>query len=146
MQKLFSQCIWLFPHYVGPYAFLHVACLLQCCCCSIVVAVSCCSVITAVSLLQYRCCSVVVAVSVLQCRCCSAVLQLLLVVFDVVLVLQWDVGGRGRDPRKQKGFCTTVKKRPKKNLMSVGRRRLLQHYWYKVPALLIIKYQLMSAW
>jgi len=24
-----------------------------------------------------------------------------------------DVGGRGRDPRKQKDFCTTVKKRQK---------------------------------
>ena len=30
--------------------------------------------------------------------------------------------------------------------MSVGRRRLLQHYWYKVPVLHVVKYHLMGAW
>jgi len=30
--------------------------------------------------------------------------------------------------------------------MSVGRTRLLQLYWYKVPVLHIIQYHLISAW
>jgi len=30
--------------------------------------------------------------------------------------------------------------------MSVGRIGLVQHYWYKVPVLHIIKYHLTSAW
>jgi len=52
-----------------------------------------------------------------------------------------DVGVWGRDPRKQKDLCTTVKKKTKtKSLLSVGRRHLLQLYWYKVPMLHIIKY------
>jgi len=55
--------------------------------------------------------------------------------------LHGDVRGRGRDPRKHKDFCITVNKRP-----SVGRRRLLQHYWYKVLVLHVIKYHLMIVW
>jgi len=56
-----------------------------------------------------------------------------------------DVGSWGRDPRKQKDFCTTIKKKKNKNLMSVGLRRLLLYYWYKVPVLHIINYHLVSA-
>ena len=47
-----------------------------------------------------------------------------------------DVGGRGRDPKKQQEFCTVKKT----NLISGGRMHLLQHYWYKVPVLHILKY------
>jgi len=31
-------------------------------------------------------------------------------------IIYWDVGGWGRDPRKQKDFCTTVKKRQKQKI------------------------------
>ena len=58
-----------------------------------------------------------------------------------------DVGGWGRDRRKQKGCLYYCQKKTKpKNLMSVGRRRPLLHYWYKVPVLHTIKYRLMSVW
>jgi len=58
----------------------------------------------------------------------------------------WGLGVGGRDPRKQIDFCTNVKKRQKtKSHMSVGRIGLLQHYWYKVPVLHIMKYHFMSA-
>jgi len=36
--------------------------------------------------------------------------------FSLPLPLGGDVGGWGRDPRKQKDFGTTVKKRPNKNI------------------------------
>jgi len=55
-----------------------------------------------------------------------------------------DVGGGGRDPREKKGLCTKAKKWPKKNLISVWRRRLFQHYWYIVPVLYIVKFHLMG--
>ena len=57
-----------------------------------------------------------------------------------------DVGDGGRDPRKQKDFCTNVKKMTidikTKNLISVGRRHLFQHYWYKGPVSHIVQYHL----
>jgi len=43
-------------------------------------------------------------------------------------------------------FVPLSEKDKNKNLMSVGRRPLLQHYWYKVSVLHIIKYHLMTAW
>ena len=39
--------------------------------------------------------------------------------------LLWDEGGWGRDPRKQKDFCTTVKTMQKHSFLL---RRLLQHF------------------
>ena len=66
---------------------------------------------------------------------------------SVKRVVSRDVGGWGRDPRKQKDFCTTVKKKTKtKNLMSVRRRCLLQLYECKVPVLHIIKYHELREW
>ena len=54
---------------------------------------------------------------------------------QVNIVETW--GGGGRDPKKQTDFCTKIQKQ---NFMSVGRRHLLQNYWYKVPVLHIVKY------
>ena len=51
-----------------------------------------------------------------------------------------DVWGWDRDPRQKKNLYNCQKKTKTKNLMSVGRRRLLQLYWYKVPVLHIMKY------
>jgi len=56
------------------------------------------------------------------------------------------LGPEVKTQEKQKDFVPLSKKDKNKNLMSVGRRRLLQHYWYKVPVLHIIKHQLMSTW
>jgi len=35
---------------------------------------------------------------------------------DISIISGGDVGGWGRDPRKQKDFCTTLKKRPKQKI------------------------------
>jgi len=54
-------------------------------------------------------------------------------------------GGLGQRPKEAKRFLYHCQKKTKtKNLMSVGRRRLLQLYWYKAPVLHSIKYHLMS--
>jgi len=63
----------------------------------------CCSVLQCVAV----CCSVLQCVAV----CCSVLHYL-----HIEIRRCRDVGGWGRDPRKQKDFCTTVKKRPKKNI------------------------------
>ena len=53
-----------------------------------------------------------------------------------------DVGGGGRDPKTTTRilYC----KKNKKNPMSGGRRHLLQHYWYRVPVIHILKCHLMG--
>jgi len=55
--------------------------------------------------------------------------------------------GAGVETQENKNIFVPLSKKDKnKNSMSVGRRRLLQHYWYKVPVVHIITYHLMSAW
>ena len=60
--------------------------------------------------------------------------------------LKGDVGGGGRDPKKQKNLVPLFKKDKKNNLISPGRRRLVHHYSYKVPVLHVVKYHFMSPW
>ena len=55
--------------------------------------------------------------------------------------------GAGVETQENKKIFVPLSKKDKNiNPMSVGRERLLQLYWYKVPVLHVIKYQLMSAW
>jgi len=55
--------------------------------------------------------------------------------------------GAGVETQENKMILYHCQEKTKtKNIMSVGRRRLLQHYWYKVPLLQIINYHLMSVW
>ena len=62
----------------------------------------------------------------------------------MIYIETWGAGVETQENKKI--FVPLSKKDKNKNLMSVGRRHLLQHYWYKVPVLHIIKYHLMSAW
>jgi len=54
--------------------------------------------------------------------------------------LKKDVGGGGRDPKKITIILCHISKETKTNIRVVGRRCLLQHYWIKVPVLLVVEY------
>ena len=54
-----------------------------------------------------------------------------------------DVGAGGRDPKNQNNLYHKSKNTKTKNLIRSGSKRLLHHYWYKVPVLHIVKYHFM---
>ena len=56
----------------------------------------------------------------------------------------WEAGVETQ--KSQKNLVPLFKKDKNKKLISLGRRRLLQHYLYKVPVLHVVKYHLMGPW
>ena len=55
--------------------------------------------------------------------------------------------GAGVETQKKKRILYHYSKKTKtKNLISPGRRHLLQRYWYKVPVLHLVKYHLRGLW